>query len=196
MNRALRILSLLLVLILALPLCAHAEETSESEWYLETSAALSGKLHEIIAFEGFAELFTGDPEIIDRIGSWAAVMDAEPLSVERYDLPTMELLAALVPEMEEIPAALTEKIERSLGAAFINQVNGRIGSNFLAASSMCVLSEGYLMPEGFTPCIVVYEYEEICLSVSFSQIGEGVVSATAQFTSPELIDLLNGSYEE
>ena len=52
------------------------------------------------------------------------------------------------------------------------------------------------MPEGFTPCMIVYEYEGICVSVSFAQIGEGVVMGTAQFTAPEIVGLLNGTYEE
>lgn len=196
MKRTLRMLSLLLVLMLMLPLCAQAEESTGNDWYLEKSSLLTGKLHELIAFEGFAELFTGDPEIIDRTASWSTALDGEPLSVNGYDLPPLELIAGFMPEMEDIPAALTEKIERSLGATLVNQINGMMGVNFLAASSMCVLSEGYLMPEGFAPCMVIYEYEDVCVSVSFTQIGEGVVSATAQFTAPEIIDLLTGTYEE
>ena len=191
-----RMISLLIAICLLVPVFAHAEDSRENDWYLEQAAALAAKLHELIAFENFAEFFTGDPEIIDRIASWATAMDSEPLSVKGYDLPPLELISEFVPDMENIPEALLEKVNRSLGSTLINQINSTIGVNFLAASSMCILSEGYIMPEGFAPCIVVYEYNEVCLSVSFAQIGEDVVLATAQFAAPDLIALLTGSYEE
>ena len=191
-----RIIALLTVLCLLLPVFAHAEEGAETDWYLEKAASLTGKLHEMIAFEGFAEYFTPSQEIAALISSWDAAMDAEPLSVKGYDLPPMELISEFTPDMENMPDALIEKIERSLGTTLITQINGMMGVNFLAACSMAVLSEGYVMPEDFSPCVVVYEYEGVCVSVSFSQIGEGVVSAAAQFAAPEITELLSLPFEE
>ena len=68
-----------------------------------------------------------------------------------------------------------------------------IGGQRVAKNDM---SEGYVMPEDFTPCIVIYEYEDVCVCVSFTQIGEGVVSAAAQFAAPEITELLSLPFEE
>lgn len=196
MRKLLRVLSLLTVLCLLLPLCAHAGDSAENDWYLTTADALTGKLHELISFEGFAEVYTPQEEVISLIASWKTAMESEPVSVKGYDLPPMELISEFTPEMENIPSVLLEKIERSMASLLVSQINGMMGVNFLAASTIPVLSEGYIMPEGFRPCIVLYEYENICVSVSFTQIGEQVVSATAQFASPQIISLLTGTYEE
>lgn len=131
-----RIFSLLLALCLLLPCLAHAEDSAEDDWYLEKAALLANKLHEMISFEGFAEFYTGSEEVIALIDSWKAAMDAEPRSAGGYDLPPMELISEFVPEMENIPASLIEKVERGLGTTLIAQINGRAGVSFIAASSM------------------------------------------------------------
>ena len=189
MKRLTRPISLLLALLLflSLPLCAHAEDSTEKDWYLETADALRGKLYELISFEGFAELYSPQEETLSLIDSWKTAMETTPKSVRGYSLPTAELLPQIMPDMENVPAVMTEKLERSLASLLVSQINSTKGVYFLAASSIPVLTEGYVMPEGFSPCIILYEYEEICAAVSFVQIGEGVVLATAQFAAPDLV---------
>lgn len=190
MRKLPRIFSLLIVLCLLLPLCAHAEESAETDWYLTTADALRSKLYELISFEGLAEVYTSQEEVNSLIGSWKTAMESEPVSVKGYDLPPVELISEFTPEMENLPAVLLEKIEMSMASLLISQLNGMMGVNFLAASTIPTLGEGYIMPEGFKPCIILYEYENICVSVSFTQIGEGVVSGSIQFASPQIIQLL------
>lgn len=191
-----RMIALLTVLCLLLPVFAHAEANEEPDWYLTTADALRGKLHELITAEGFAEFFTSNEEVAAMIASWGRLMNTAPASVRGYDLPAMEIICGLVPEMQNLPDVLLERIERSLGTTLITQLNSSMGVNFLAACSMASLAEGYVMPENFTPCIVVYEYEGVCVCVSFTQIGEGVVSAAAQFAAPEITELLSMPFEE
>lgn len=190
MRKLSRIFSLLIVLCLLLPLCAHARENAEQDWYLENAAALTGRLYELISFEGLAEVYTSQEEVISLIDSWKTAMESEPISVKGYDLPPVELISEFTPEMKNIPAVLLDKIEMSMASLLVSQINGMMGVNFLAASMIPTLNEGYIMPEGFRPCIILYEYENICVSVSFTQIGEQVVSATVQFASPQIIQLL------
>lgn len=169
---------------------AWAEEMQGEEWCLARAEELKDKLYEMISFEGFAEYFTPQDEVISLLDGWKAVMEAEPASVTAYDLPSIELISEFTPEMEKIPIALLEKIERSMAATLMTQMNGMEGVNFLSASSIAALGEGYIMPEGFRPRIVLYEYEGICIGVGFSQTGEGVVGATVQFASPRLLEML------
>ena len=181
---------LIVTVMLLMPYSALAEEPTGGEWSLARADELKNKLYEMISFEGFAEYFTPQEEVISTLDSWKAAMEAEAVSVTAYDLPPIGLISEFTPGMEDIPAALLEKIERSLAATLMAQINGMEGVNFLAASSIAALSEGYVMPEGFAPCIVLYEYEGICVGVGFVQTGEGVVGATVQFVSTRLIEML------
>ena len=185
-----RIISLLLTLCLLLPAFATAEESAGTDWYLEKAGQLHLKLYELVSFDGLAEIYSPQEEVISLIASWKTAMEAEPLSVRGYGLPGMELLAAFLPELGDVPSVLLEKLERSMASLLISQVNGMMGVSFLAASSIPVLGEGYIMPEGFAPCVILYEYESVCVCVSFVCGGEGVVSGSVQFVSPQIIELL------
>ena len=72
----------------------------------------------------------------------------------------------------------------------VNLLIGQKSANFLAASAMVQLGEGYVMPEGFEPCVVAYEYADIAVAVSFKEAGEGVVLATAQFCPTEICGMM------
>ena len=166
------------------------EKNAENAWCLEKAEALRDKLYEMVSFDGLAEFYTPQAELIALIDSWKTAMKDEPKSVKGYPLPAVEMISEFVPEMENVPEALIQKIDRSMANLLISQINGMEGVYFLSASSIPTLGEGYIMPENFSPCIVLYEYEGICVSVSFAEIGEGVVSATAQFVSPRIAELL------
>ena len=182
-------LSILLALLIALAPCAWAEET---DWYAEKAAELTAGLYELISFDRFAEYFTGSEEIHEQIDAWEQAMEKEPLSVKGYDMPDSELLMSMAGMQGiSLPDVMAEYVERRLGSTLVSMVNSSYGgATFLAAASMSTLFEGYVMPEGFKPCIVIYEYEGICVSVSFAEIGEGVVMATAEFCAPEVVDML------
>ena len=192
-----RIFSLLLALCLLISFPACAEKEPEKDWYTDTANKLVSDLHALISMEQFDEYFTTNEEIHEQIGAWSAAMEQGEISVHGFDMPGAALLMAMAEiTAGSIPDILAEYIERRMGSTLVSMINGMMGVNFLAASSIAIVSEGYLMPEGFTPCMIVYEYEGICVSVSFAQIGEGVVMGTAQFTAPEIVGLLNGTYEE
>jgi len=188
MKKMMILTALMLSMTLLLPLCACAEET---DWYLEKAASLRDRLYEMISYDGLAAMYSPSEEISALLDSWEEAMSAEPESVTGYGLPPMELISEFTSDMENIPDVLLQKIERSLPSLLISQINGTMGVNFLAASSIPVLTEGYVMPDAFVPCIVLYEYEGICVSVSFTQLGEGVVSAAAQFCAPGLVEMLS-----
>ena len=183
------LLPILLALALLLAPLAYAEEP---DWSTDKANELTANLYELISYEKFAEYFTGSKEIHAQIDAWKTAMEQPPVSVSGYDLPSAELLMQMAGVTDlSLPDVMAEYVESRLGSMLVSTFNGQYGgSAFLAASSMCTLSEGYIMPENFKPCIVVYEYEGICLCVSFAQIGEGVVMATAQFAVPEIAELL------
>ena len=193
-----RMISMLMLLCLLLPVFAHAEESAESDWYTAAANELVSDLHELISLNRFAEYFTANDQIHEQISAWSAAMEQGAISVRGYDMPDADLLMAMAEIASgSLPDVLAGYIERRMGSTLVSMINGSYGgAEFLAAASMAVVTEGYIMPEDFSPCIVVYEYESICASVSFSRIGEGVVLATAQFAAPEIAELLSMPIEE
>lgn len=193
-----RALCLLLIMLLTLPLCAQAEEAAPTDWYTETANGLIADLYELISFEQFREYFFGSDEMHAQIDAWKAALSEGALRVTGYDMPDAALLLSMAGMADsDLPSVVQEYLDRRMGSTLVSMVNGSYGgAALLAASSMTVVTEGYLMPEGFAPCIILFEYDGICVSVSFAQIGEGVVMGTAQFTAPEIVGLLNGTYEE
>ena len=193
MKRTLRFLSLLLVLILCLPFCAQAEENTETDWYTERAAQLTADLYELISFERFSEYFTGSEELHAQISAWKTAMSDGAIRVTGYDMPGAALLMSMAGmEDSAMPPVVEEYLESRLGSTLISMVNAASGgSALLAASSMAIVTEGYLMPENFKSCILLHQYDGICVGVVFSQIGDGVVMGTAQFVSPMISELLN-----
>lgn len=190
-----RALCLLLVLLLSLPLCAQAEEAAQTDWYTETADGLIADLYELISFEQFAEYFSGSDEIYAQIDAWKAAMSKGALRVTGYDMPDAAFLLSMA-DMEDsaLPTVVEEYLDRRMGSTLVSMVNGSYGgASLLATSGMTVVTEGYLMPEDFMPCIVLYEYDGVCVSVSFARIGEGVVLGTAQFVAPEIASLLDSA---
>lgn len=185
-----RMMSVLIAFAMLIPFAGYAEDSADTDWYMETADALCGKLQEVVSFDGFAEFYTASEEIAALIDSWNTAMDVQPKAVGGYPLPTLSMISEFVPGLENAPDALIEKMERSMAALLVTQINATEGVNFLAASNIPTLSEGYVMPENFEPCIIVYEYEGICVCVSFVETGEGVIGATVQFASPQIAELL------
>ena len=107
-----RTASLMLAIVLScVMLCpAEAEESAENDWYFETADALCGKLYEVISFDGLAEFYTPQEEIIALIDSWKTAMEAEPKSVNGYPLPALELVSEFAPDMENVPEALIQLV--------------------------------------------------------------------------------------
>lgn len=190
-----RALCLLLVLLLALPILAQAEETARTDWYTEKADGLIADLYELISFGQFREYFSGSDEMYAQIDAWKAALSEGALRVTGYDMPDSALLLSMAGMADsDLPSVVQEYLDRRMGSTLVSMVNGSYGSvALLAASGMTVVTEGYLMPEDFTPCIVLFEYAGICVSVSFAQIGEGVVMGTAQFVTPEIASLLDSA---
>ena len=185
-----KLFSLILALILLTSSFAYAEEASE-EWYRERADDLLATLTELSGSEEYLTLFVGIAPLSDQIAAWHEAISQEPEKVERYLMPFDSLIRLVLNATDvELPDSARKYIGRRLGSTLISLFNVKQDSTFLAASSMVQPSEGFIMPEGFEPCVVVYEYDGICVGVTFTQIGEGVVMGNAQICTDDVIMLL------
>lgn len=186
-----RLISVMAALLMWLSVSVYASAEEET-WYLQRAEALKDDLYALVAYDGFAEAYASGEEVIELIDAWKLAMESEPERVSGYGLPDVSLLLADAADGQALPDAMVRRLERSMASVLISQINGMQGVYFLAASSVPVMTEGYVMPEQFAPCMIVYEYEGVCVCVSFVRLGEEVVSATAQFCAPEITELLAG----
>ena len=78
---------------------------------------------------------------------------------------------------------------RWLAAMPSSLLNGQAGAEWLAAASLLTVSETFLMPEGFVPCIVLLDYgTEADAMVVFTQTGRETVTAQAAFVNVETVE--------
>jgi len=188
-----KLLSLILAMTILMIPCAWAEE--EEDWYLIRAAELAKDLQELSADEAYIGMMGGSEEIHALIAEWNQAMQKEPISVRKGTLPMAEVMALTASGMG-VGEVGTTQVERSSIAMVINVLIGQRGTDFLAASATVQIAKGYVEPEEFEPCVVVYEYEDIAVAVSFGKIGEGVVTSGARFCPTEICDLLTTDEEE
>ncbi len=188
-------LNLTAVILLCVMLfsCAWAG-AADQNWYIEHAELLRDDLYEIISSEGFGQYFSTSEDIASQIDAWKTGMEEEPISTSAYDMPSFEMLLTMmggIESMPELPEPLMKRFSRGLGNTLITTLNGQQGTIFLAASSMATFSEGYIMPEDFKPCIIIYEYEDFCVCVNFSESGEETIQASVHICTDQLVEMLN-----
>ncbi len=191
--KTVRILTAALLMCALLIGCAWAEPVDQS-WYIERAEALRDDLYEIISSEGFAQYFSASEDIAAQIDTWKTGMEVEPVGMTAHDMPSFEVLLSMMGGIEfipELPEPLMRRLSRGLGSTLVTTLNGQQGTIFLAASSMATLSEGYIMPEGFKPCLIIYEYENFCVCVNFAESGEETIQASVHICTDQLAEMLN-----
>jgi len=181
-----KLISLILALFLLTSSFAYAEEASE-EWYRERADKLVAALTELSGNKEYISYFTGDTRVLEHILEWHEAFSAEPVRVRRYLMPFDALLPLVMNAADvELPESVLKYMGNKLGGTLLTMFNNRQSITFVAASTVLQSSEGYIMPEGFEPCMVIYEYDGICACVNFFKIGEGVVMATAQMCTKDV----------
>lgn len=66
-----------------------------------------------------------------------------------------------------------------LPTALISALNGARGAECIAAASMLNFSRSYPLPEDFSPCICVLQFDGAAIAVAFARSGDKAISAAA-----------------
>jgi hypothetical protein len=180
-----RILTAMLLCMLLFG-CASAEST-ETDWYLEKADAIRKDLVLLCADTVYLSACTPDEETLNLTAEWGKMIASEPLHVGKYSFSVDTLVVYLsnsTPDRLSEPAR--KHLERNAGGSLLSMSCAEKGVSFLVASSLLRINEGCVMPENFEPCVVLYEYEDICIGVVFTQYGDGVVMANAGICTEEI----------
>lgn len=181
----LRILTVMLLCSLMLFGCALSEST-ENDWYIERAAILRDDLMMLSADREYLSLYSGNDTLIDLASAWHEELSGEPVRSGRYYMPTDIIRLGIAVSGTKLSDTALKYLSRAADNFVLSTITASQGVNFIAASSMLRIGESFIMPEDFKPCIVLYEYESICVAVLFTQTGEGVVGANAAICSNEI----------
>lgn len=177
----------------ALLLCVLVPAAALADWADEQSDALCARMTALAAEEVYVRLFTDNDQVLSQVERMAANAGAEVKRRRRFVLRDEASYADYVEwEGLELPA-LSEtaagELEKRLAAMPSSLLNGQAGAEWLAAASLLTVSETFLMPEGFVPCIVLLDYgTEADAMVVFTQTGRETVTAQAAFVNVETVE--------
>ena len=186
MNRK-RTVAVLLLCLTLLCDCARAD------WADDTADALCERMTALAGERAYVSLFTGSEEVLSQVERMAANEGLEVGQVRRFTLRSESSYADYAEweglELPALSAVAGEELERRLAAMPPSLLNGQAGADWLAAASLLTVSETYLMPEDFVPCIVLMDFgTDADVMVVFTRTGEETGTAQAAFVSAAVVD--------
>lgn len=203
----------LIALLLALALLAPCAALAEDEWIQAEAEGLAQQLWKLCNDPYFVETMVVMPEAQSLAGEMAAADFTEPSALWRVAIPTAQELydmlasATTVDDDFEAIAAMSDlgfrELARRLPASAVSIAlntalsEDGIEPHWILFSSVLSTGKGYVEPEGFEPCLLLMDYPgSFGVAVSFSRIGEGVISATAQPVPSGMMTRVQGMLDE
>lgn len=198
-----KILALLTALLLCFGLVFSASgeaalQLDSGDWYEITALNLTDRLSLLADNQAYVELFIGLEIDTDTfLAQMNALAGLEPTEIVTVNLrqDALSQLAASY-QMEEFENQFTDEImaelTRRMNMSLPSLLNGYVGGElWLAISSVLTTSESYLMPDDFAPCALYLDYgegQEAAVLVTFTQSGEGIVTASASFVRAGVLE--------
>lgn len=164
-----------------------SSDFDETKYLEEKSYEMVGNLQKIAADEEYIKLFTSSDSIAELAKSWSeAAIDK---SEERYIIKPEGLVDLLSQYIggESISATEKEVLEKKACISALNVINGRYGTDILAATSVAQYSRTYV-PNGQVEdqmWILPTDNPKLYMAVSFSNTGEGAITAVAMYVIGE-----------
>lgn len=198
-----KILALLTALLVCFGLVFSASgeaalQLDSGDWYEITALNLTDRLSLLADNQAYVELFIGLEIDTDTfLAQMNALAGLEPTEIVTVNLrqDALSKLAASY-QMEEFENQFTDEImaelTRRMNMSLPSLLNGYVGGElWLAISSVLTTSESYLMPDDFAPCALYLDYgegQEAAVLVTFTQSGEGIVTASASFVRAGVLE--------
>lgn len=198
-----KILALLTALLLCFGLVFSASgeaalQLDSGDWYEITALNLTDRLSLLDDNQAYVELFIGLEIDTDTfLAQMNALAGLEPTEIVTVNLrqDALSKLAASY-QMEDFENQFTDEImaelTRRMNMSLPSLLNGYVGGElWKAISSVLTTSESYLMPDDFAPCALYLDYgegQEAAVLVTFTQSGEGIVTASASFVRAGVLE--------
>ena len=162
-----------------------------NDFYVDEAIKLITESGELAADKDFISLYTTDDEMTNKILALGTVDFNKPtdiyyLSADREQIfANIEAMAeAEGIDIEQMGDAWLEHLWKRLNLSTLaSLINSSYGSENLAALTILVNNRGYIMPKDFKNNFALFvQYEgDYSAIVSFSEFGDGVISANMSF---------------
>ena len=155
------------------------------DWYRERADRMTEQVRELMSSDEYLDMMAIGDNCIELIKQWRSEAESEPKQIGLYE-SSVDLLLSAYGMVEGLPEAAVRRLEQMAGTSAFSLANGQKGVDYLVASSTLTINEFFLMPDGFEPCIVLYEYDGFCIGVCFYRGSDEVVVAMATVVPTEV----------
>lgn len=172
------------MLTLSLSACGNSVNDTQTKSLYEQGLEVVQLMDEMTQSEDYIDLFTGNSEVKSVVQNISAGDYTAPKAVyaisltDESDEAMAELYQFCDDGSEEFKSYLTDRIYGSL----ITQINGRGGTENLAAASACTAGKTFVNEDAAENVIYLYTYENaVPVAVTFIVGEDSAVSASGVF---------------
>ena len=189
MRKRMRLTALIVLALLLLSACAAPAQGQPQDlnvFLLKEGIALTGEMDKLAETKEYTALMSASGnigELIDKAAAGEYTAPENAYVVKLTDEGLKQAVGAAAGEAA-VPENVLEILKYKVNAAmFANLVNATYGSEMVTATSLLTWGKSYIQPEGWADnTILLLEYPgEFSSMVSFTQSGEGVISAASVF---------------
>ena len=158
-----------------------------SDYYVDEALKLIVESGKLASDKDFISLYTTNDEMTSQILELGAADYSKPSAIYHLSSDKEQIVANIKALAgEEVVEIDLEKLinHKKLSFAVLpSLINASYGAQNLAALTILTNSRGYIMPKDFKDTFALYfEYDEGCSAlVTFSEFGDGVISANMSF---------------
>ena len=155
MNRKRKAAALMLCLTL---LCGCAR----ADWADDTADALCARMTALAGERAYVEMFTGSAKLMSHVERMAGNAGCEVQQRRRFVLRDEsafeDFAAAQGADMPELSDTAQAELKMRLALLMPSLLTGQAGAEWLAASNVLMVSQTMVMPEDFSPLLLVTDY--------------------------------------
>lgn len=196
-----RIPALLLAMLLLMGVTVSAQANTADDalvaWAKEQAQPLLDDMMALAGDENYLAMVGGMMNTDELLRGWLAQMESIKPVVRVYDMPTVEDILRTQADMAPFSQyrglgdVAKRRMQMSLPQLLANFVNqsGEVAN--MIAGTLVTAGQTLPKPDGFRPLLLIYEYKDITVMVSYMEANYGV-SAQASFVPLQIVEVLDG----
>ncbi len=159
--------------------------TPDDEWFKETALDVADSVHELANDETYIKMMGGNDEVTEVASGWGdnTADTSGKIVVVKITEDAVKLLMGQDDSAASMSETAKDSVEKNVCTAFSNYVTASAGgSSALAAASILKYNQAYVVSEPVEDQVWVIPAGEGCaFCISFSNQGDGIVSATGSY---------------
>ncbi|MCH5188451.1 MAG: S-layer homology domain-containing protein, partial [Oscillospiraceae bacterium] len=169
------------------PQIAVTDTIGIDDFYIDEAIKLVVESGKLAADQEFIGYYTSDEETLANILELGGADYSRPATIYYMGADKEQIIANVKAlyggELDGFDIEKLLQLKRVNFSILPNMINASYGVKNLAALTILTNSRGYIMPKDFTKDFALYlEYDEGCSAlISFSEYGDGVISANMSF---------------